>query len=105
MRTTEDDNDIAAAFRRRKGGEQLPIPGTERATSPAVEAAAEALREAEAEVKAATELKADRAERLLYALLEAGVKVYPYTDADGRRFTVVATERMTVKVKRGRGEE
>ena len=100
----DDDNDIAASFRSIRGGKQTEIPGTERTYS-AVEEAAELLREAEGAVKAAKEIKDDRAERLIYALIEAGVRRYRYVDSDGARHTVVATSKTTVKITRGWQEE
>lgn len=87
-------------FRTINGGKQTQIPGTERTFSK-VEEAAEDLREAEAACKAAGDTKADRAERLIYALIDAGVRKYKYTDSDGRKFTVSATDKTTVKISRG----
>lgn len=103
MTTTDEPTDIASSFRVHRGG-QTEIPGTERQYT-AIEAAAEALREAEAAVKAANDVKADRGERLIYALVDAGVRRYRYIDSDGARHTVVATSKTTVKVSRGWTED
>lgn len=104
MSDDTETNDIASSFRVHRGGRQTEIPGTERAVDD-IERAAEALREAEGACKAAADIKADRAERLIYALIEAGVRKYKYTDSEGRKFTVTATNKTTVKVSRGWQEE
>lgn len=104
MSTTDDPpTDIAAAFRVHSGKQQS-IPGTERKYND-VERCAEDLREAERACKAATEIKATVAERLVYALIETGERSYKYIDSDGQRHTVTATSKTTVKVTRGWGEE
>jgi hypothetical protein len=105
-----DDTDIASSFRvhaggdavggRRRTGKQLGIEGVAREYN-AIEQAAEALREAERAVKAANEFKTDMAEKLLFTLMNEGVKKYKYTDSNGKRFTVRAKQKTSVEVKRG----
>lgn len=109
-------DDLAGAFRVHSGGEaggrgnrstrgkQLGIEGVARTYSQ-VEEAAEALREAEVAVKAANEVKTDRADGLLYAMQREGIRSYKYTDSDGRRFTVKANSKTTVKITRGWDED
>ena len=96
----KDEDDIASAFRVHSGGKQTQIPGTELELGD-VEQAAEALREAENTVKAAADLKADRAERLIYALIDAKQRVYRYTDAEGFKHTIRLSDKTTVKITRG----
>lgn len=91
-------DDIASAFRSRNT--QLGIAGVAREYN-TIEQAAEALREAERQVKAAGELKNDMAEKLLFTLINEGVRSYKYTDSEGRRFTVRAKTKQSVEVKRG----
>ena len=95
------DDDLASAFRNRRE-QQLGIAGIAREYA-TIEKAAEALREVERQCKAAAELKADMADKLLFALIEEGVK--KYTDSEGKRFTVRAKTKTSVEVKRGWEEE
>ena len=97
------DDDLASAFRNRRE-QQLGIAGIAREYA-TIEKAAEALREAERQCKAAADLKADMADKLLFALVEEGVKKYKYTDSEGKRFTVRAKTKTSVEVKRGWDEE
>ena len=99
----DDETDIAAAFRVHAGGKQTEMPGIGRAYDD-VEKAAEDLRVAEAACKAATDLKADRAERLIYALIDKGEKVYRYTDSEGLKHTIRLSNKTSVKITRGWSE-
>lgn len=101
-----ESDDLASAFRspprvvRSSDRKQLGISGIAREYN-AIEQAAEALREAERQVKAAGELKQDMADKLLFTLINEGVRSYKYTDSEGRRFTVRAKTKQSVEIKRG----
>ncbi|HVY79879.1 MAG TPA: hypothetical protein VG994_02765 [Steroidobacteraceae bacterium] len=94
-------DDLAAAFR----GKQTFIPGTEPDTSPELEEAADRLREAEAAVKAAQEVKATRGEALVFAMQNASVSKYRYTDSEGRSWVVRLKRKDRVVIKRAGADD
>jgi len=96
-----------------KGPKQLPIPGTERKTPPAIEKAVLKYREARDERMAHTKLEQAAYANLVKILEDNGVdlkkgETYEFKDEDGRAVRVVAEiepETVKVKVKTGKSDD
>ncbi len=96
-----------------KGPKQLPIPGTERKTPPAIEKAVLAYREARDERMELTKVEQAAYAKLVTVLADNGIDLkdgqnYEFRDEDGRVVKVVAEiepETVKVRVKTGKSDD